>query len=53
MTAVVPAQSTAHMTRSLGFICGRAMKKITKSSKTTQAGTKTQTSQRSVSAMTR
>ena len=53
MTAVAPAQRAAHMTRSFGFICGRAMKKITKSSKTTQAATKTQTYHRSVSAMTR
>ena len=53
MTAVVPAQSSAQPTRSCGFICGRAMKKITKSSKTTHAGTKTQTDHRSVSAMTR
>ena len=45
MTAVKPAHKAAQPTRSFGFICGRAMKKITKSSKTTQAATKTQTPQ--------
>jgi hypothetical protein len=41
------------MTRSFGFIWGLAMKKMTASSKTTQAATNTHQSHSSVSAMTR